>query len=171
MRSENWGEKELKDATNHVGFGILERIHMTRDADEVRARNISIKRQSEVIVADDACALRAQEDGPAIYANVTIVLNWENRLISMTRHILEMLTSWPPLAKQTSSLASPLAEPAEPTEPSSLADSMAPVEIGALTAKAARGAMPPVDLRELCLVRGMTTTGSDNRERTKGKTL
>jgi hypothetical protein len=85
----------------------------------------------------------------------------------MTRHILEMLTSWPSLA----SLTSPLAEPAEPIEPSSLANSMAPVEIGALTAKEARGAMPPVDFRELCWVRGMTLTGSDNRERTDGKTL
>jgi hypothetical protein len=59
MGGENWGEKDLKDMTNHVGFGILERIHMTRDADEVHAQNISIKRQSEVIVADDAHALRA----------------------------------------------------------------------------------------------------------------
>ena len=46
MSGENWGEKGLKDVTNHVGFGILERIHMTRNADEV-------------IVADDARALRA----------------------------------------------------------------------------------------------------------------
>jgi hypothetical protein len=74
-------EKKLKNATNHVGFGILERIQVTRDADEVGARNIRIRRQSEVIVADDACALRAQEDSAAIYANVTIVLNWENRLV------------------------------------------------------------------------------------------